>query len=107
MKYLILFIPVIFSTAAQILVKLAAGQTVKSTPWLIYMGASVVSYGLAFVLYSIAVRYFPISIASPVNTLSVMVIVFAAGILLGELVTAKQYLGVAFGVVAILLITIQ
>lgn len=105
MQYLILFIPVIFSAAAQVLVKYAANFEIKSLNWFIFIGISLVSYGLAFVLYSFTVRQFPVSVASPVNTISVMIIVFIFGILMfGEAVTIKQFAGIVFGLLSVILL---
>jgi multidrug transporter EmrE-like cation transporter len=103
-QYLFLFVPVIFSAGAQILVKVAAGYELKSLQWFIAIGLSMASYVIAFVLYSFVVRQFPINVASPVNTIAVMLIVVVAGTLLGEALGWKQLLGLAFGLVAILLI---
>ena len=74
--------PAIFSAAAQLLVKGAAKYEVKTTNWLIFIGLSLVSYMMAFGLYSFTVRNFANSIASPINTIAVMIIVFILAALL-------------------------
>ncbi|MBL8015111.1 MAG: EamA family transporter [Candidatus Doudnabacteria bacterium] len=107
MQYALLFIPVVFSAGAQILVKWAAQFEIKTVNWFIFIGLSMASYVAAFVLYSFTVRQFPINIASPVNTIAVMVIVFLAGYLMGEAVSARQLLGIVFGLIAIVLIVIK
>jgi drug/metabolite transporter (DMT)-like permease len=68
--------PTIFSAAAQLLVKDAAKYEIKTSNWLIFIGLSLVSYTVAFMLYSFTVRNFPISTPSPINTIAVMIIVF-------------------------------
>ena len=105
MKFLVLFMPVIFSAAAQLLVKGAAKYEIKTNNWLIFIGLSLVSYVMAFVLYSFTVRNFPISIASPINTIAVMIIVFIlAALLFGEVITAQKVLGIVVGLIAIILL---
>ena len=105
MKFSVLFMPVIFSAAAQLLVKGAAKYEIKTTNWLIFIGLSLVSYMMAFGLYSFTVRNFPISIASPINTIAVMIIVFIlAALLFGEVITAQKVLGIVFGLIAIILL---
>ena len=102
---LFMFMPVIFSAAAQLLVKGAAKYEIKTSNWLIFIGLSLVSYVIAFVLYSFTVRNFPISIAGPVNTIAVMIIVFIlAALLFGEVITAQKILGIMFGLIAIILL---
>jgi len=60
---------------------------------------------VAFVLYSFTVRNFPISIASPINTIAVMIIVFIlAALLFGEVITAQKVLGIVVGLIAIILL---
>jgi drug/metabolite transporter (DMT)-like permease len=107
MEALLLFVPVIFSAGAQILVKFAANHEIKSINWFIFIGLSMVSYVVAFVLYSFTVRHFPINIASPVNTISVMIIVVAFGLFIGEVLSVRQLVGVAFGLVAIVLLLLK
>src|SRR5438128_670653 len=90
MKFSVLFMPVIFSAAAQLLVKGAASYEIKTSNWLIFIGLSLVSYVVAFVLYSFTVRNFPITVASPINTIAVMIIVFLlAALLFGEVISAQ------------------
>ena len=56
-------------------------------------------------LYSFTVRNFPISIASPINTIAVMIIVFIlAALLFGEVITAQKVLGIVVGLIAIILL---
>jgi len=47
-KLSLIFMPAIFSAAAQLLVKGAAKYEVKTTNWLIFIGLSLVSYMMAF-----------------------------------------------------------
>ena len=105
MRFAVLFMPVIFSAAAQLLVKGAANYEIKTTNWMILIGLSLVSYVVAFVLYSFTVRNFPITIASPINTIAVMLIVFIlAALLFGEVISAQKVLGVMLGLIAIILL---
>jgi drug/metabolite transporter (DMT)-like permease len=105
MKYLILFVPVIFSAVAQLFVKAAARHELKTTQWFIFIGMSLVAYVVAFILYSFAVREFPLSVASPVNTIAVMVIVFIlAALLFGEVISLQKAIGIGLGLISILLL---
>ena len=95
--------PAIFSAAAQLLVKGAAKYEVKTSNWRVLIGLSLVSYVVAFVLYSFTVRNFLITVASPINTIAVMIIVFILASLFGEVITAQKVLGIVFGLIAIIL----
>ncbi len=104
-KYVILFAPVLFSVLAQLLIRQAAFKEWKSSAWFLTMGASVVAYFLAFALYSVTVRYFPISVASPVNTILVMLLVVCGGTLLwNEPFGVHQAAGTILGILSLLLI---
>jgi len=104
-KIVILFAPVIFSSFAQIFIKNAGLHEVKSVHWFVYVALSIASYVIAYVLYSITVRIFPISIASPVNTLSVMIFVVLTGIgYFNEVFSGTKLVGLIFGVLSIILL---
>ena len=104
-KYLVLFAPVIFSTVAQLLLKQAGLKELKSTAWLLTMGGSVAMYGLALALYSVALRYFPVSLVSPVNTIACMLLVILGGTFFwSEPFSVRQVLGTLLGVLSMLLI---
>ncbi len=107
MPYVLLFLPVLFSAGAQIFIKQAAKFELKTTNWFIFVGLSLAAYVISFVVYSFTVRQFPISIASPVNTISVMIIVVAFGLVIGEVLTIRQLIGVGFGLASILLLLIK
>src|SRR5438445_10226085 len=97
MKFSVLFMPVIFSAAAQLLVKGAASYEIKTSNWLIFIGLSLVSYVVAFVLYSFTVRNFPITVASPINTIAVMISVFLLpALLFRENIYAQKLLRIVF-----------
>ena len=104
-KYVILFLPVFFSTIAQILVKQSSFKELRSFSWYIVMGGSLVAYFFAFGLYAVTLRHFAISVASPVNTISVMLLVVISGIVLwGEPLGIRQVSGLLLGCVALLLL---
>ncbi|MCI5217599.1 MAG: hypothetical protein D3914_00015 [Candidatus Electrothrix sp. LOE2] len=103
-KYFILFMPVLFSVVAQLLIKQAARKEWKSMGWFLTMGGSILSYILAFVLYSVTVRYFPVSVASPVNTILVMLLVIAGGtIFWQEPFGMQRAVGAVFGILSLIL----
>ena len=105
MKYVILFLPVIFSVIAQILVKVASEYEIKAPIWLLFISLSIFAYMLAFVLYSYALRFFPISLASPVNMIAVMIFVVIIGVIfLGEAFSLGKIFGIFFGIISILFI---
>lgn len=101
-KCFFLFMPVLFSAAAQLLIKQAALKEWKSMGWLLTMGSSVLCYILAFALYSVTVRYFPVSVASPVNTILVMLLVIAGGIFFWqEPFGMRRAIGAILGIIAL------
>ncbi len=104
-KYFILILPVLFSAAAQLLIKQAALKEWKSTAWLLTMSGSVAAYFLAFAAYSVTVRYFPVSIASPVNTILVMLLVMSGGVVFwNEPFGFRQATGAALGLSSLVLL---
>ena len=105
-KYILLLLPIISSITAQITIKFAGKYTLYSSKWIILMLISIVFYLISFVLYSFAVRHFPISIASAINTVAVMVGVYIIGIFfLSETKNMLSFIGVLLGVVSVILIS--
>ena len=103
-KYFFLFAPVLFSVAAQLLIKQAALKEWKSMGWLLTMGGSILAYILAFALYSVAVRYFPVSVASPVNTILVMLLVIMGGVVFWqEPFGIQRVMGAVLGILSLIL----
>lgn len=92
---------VLTSAAAQLLIKRAAAHALLSPAWIAWMSASGVSYAASFVLYSVVLRRFSISVISPVMTVSVMCTVVLAGVLMGETLGVRQWAGLVLGVGAV------
>ncbi len=104
-KYIILFLPVIFSTIAQILVKYSSVRELRSFSWYAAIGLSLATYVVAFALYSFALRYFDLSVAGPVNTISVMLLVVVSGVVIwGEPFGLRQTCGLILGIIALFLL---
>lgn len=97
---------VLFSTVAQIFMKVATGHEALRIPWLALIGGSIVAYLGSFVMYYLALKHFPISKVSPVMTVGVVVLVVAFGILTGEILTTRQMTGILFGVLSLVLLLV-
>ena len=95
---------ILFSSLAQVCLKRATSYEDNQTWWLVYVASSVLSYGLAFAAYYLALRHFSISRVAPIMTVGVIVIVVAYGVLAGETITTRHAAGIVLGVLAILLI---
>lgn len=89
---------VLTSALAQIFIKRAAAHAPFSQSWLGWMGGSALSYAASFVLYSIVLRRFALSTVGPVMTVAVMCTVVLAGLLMGEALGPRQWIGLALGV---------
>ncbi|MDD3319912.1 MAG: SMR family transporter [Paludibacter sp.] len=105
MKYILVLLGVLFAVVAQILIKNASGNVFFEKKWIVLMLLSVSAYGIAFFLQSYIFKFFPLSKIGPVMAVAVMILVFGSGILLfGEEISAKQAIGVLFGILSIYLI---
>ena len=105
-KYIFLIAGVIPSALAQILLKFAAEYNKIGNGGfvILFVALAVCSYGVAFILYTIVFKYFPVSVASPIMTVCVMLIVFAFGFFIGETITIKQVIGCVLGICSVILI---
>jgi len=95
---------IVFSSLAQIFLKRATLLEAKEVYWFWSVSSSALCYLISFAAYYMALRQFSISRISPVMTVGVVLIVVAYGYWMGETVTARQSIGVLFGVISILLL---
>ena len=104
-KYIFIPFGILASATAQMFMKKASGLSIKDFLFYIYFGSAGLSYVFSFVLYTLVLKYFPISKISPVMTLGTMIIVILLGIFMfQENLTFKQIIGITFGAIAIILI---
>lgn len=94
------------SALAQIFLKYAAQFQARETRWFLCMGASLVSYGASFFLYAAILRTRDLSKISPIMASAVAILVVLAGsALFGEQISIKRAIGIAFGLVALYLLS--
>jgi drug/metabolite transporter (DMT)-like permease len=106
-KFLLIPIGIAASALAQVLLKKAAVFSFSDALFYVYFCCAGLSYVVSFGLYAVILKYFPISKISPVMTLGTMALVLATGVLFfKEIITVKQIIGIALGIIAILLIII-
>ncbi len=95
----------VFATAfAQVLLKKASYYDIKTSPWLILMGISAVSYAASFVLYSRILKHYPLNKIYPAMTVGQIILVTVYGLWIGEVIDARHALGLILGLLAIYLI---
>lgn len=113
MKWLILILGILSNASASVLIKVAMTNT--SVPIQLSKPLSIIGniplvaglslYGLAFVLYAVALTYLPLNIAHPTLTSgSIALVAIASVTFFGESFTMVNMIGVLliiFGVVAL------
>ena len=104
LKYLLIPVAVLFSASAQILLKKTAGYENWSREWLIFLIISCLLYGISFFVYLYLLRVHPISKIYPTLTIVVIVAITVYGILIGEKVSVKNYIGLALGLGSVYLV---
>jgi drug/metabolite transporter (DMT)-like permease len=103
-KYLLIIFGVLSSAIAQMFLKKTSGLSFGNIAYFIYFGLAGMFYVASFGLYTLILKYFPISKISPVMTLGTMTMVVISGILMfHEIITTKQLIGMVIGAVAIVL----
>ena len=104
-KYLFIALGILSSAIAQMLLKKASALSFRDGLYYFYFCSAGVSYVVSFVLYTLILKYFPITKISPVMTLGTMTVVIILGVLIfHEIISIKQMIGIALGAVAIILI---
>ncbi len=105
MKYGVAALCVLLTASAQVLLKQTSAYETGSRSFILFIVASMLTYCLAFLAQSQAMRFFPLSKISPAMSIATMICVFAAGIFLfKEQIIIKQIVGIALGTISIYLI---
>jgi len=104
-KYFLIVLGVLSSAIAQMFIKKASGLSFGNVLFFIYFCLAGIFYVGSFGLYTLILKYFPITKISPVMTLGTMTMVVIFGIFMfHEIITIKQVIGMVIGAVAIVLI---
>jgi len=105
MKYILLFLSVIFAVLAQILLKKASFVTPYEKKWLFLISLSILSYAITFIFQTYIYRFFELSKVGPFSAIAIMIIVFLSGALFfGEQIHVREMVGVLLGLISIYLI---
>lgn len=105
MKYLVVAIGVLLTVSAQVLLKTTSLYELWSKKFILFVGASMLTYCLAFLAQSYVLRLFPLSKVSPAMSIATMMLVVVFGVLLfNEQIVLKQVIGIVLGGVAVYLI---
>jgi drug/metabolite transporter (DMT)-like permease len=104
-KYILIPLGIAASATAQIFLKKASYLSHEKNLFYVYFFLAGLSYVVSFGLYTIILKYFPITKISPVMTLGTMAVITVIGIILfHEIISVKQMIGLTFGIIAIILI---
>lgn len=114
MKWLLLFLGIAANASASLLIKLAQLPTrhtpLINHPWLLFLNwqllLGILFYGVAFVLYAVALKFFPLNVAHPMLTAGAIAsVAILSVVVLDERFTASMMLGLGFMAVGIILLT--
>ncbi len=104
LRYALIPVSATLSALAQILLKHTSSRSPWSASWFVWLALSAALYGLSFFAYAYLLRLHPVSRIYPLVTVIVIVVVSAYGFLIGESFGLRHLLGLALGIVAIVLL---
>ena len=116
MKWLILFLGILSNASASVLIKVAMTNTSEpiqlSKPLSIIGNIPLVSgislYGLAFILYAVALTHLPLNIAHPILTSgSIMLVAFCSVVFFGETLSTINTVGIVLIILGVVALTIN
>lgn len=116
MKWLILILGITSNASASALIKLAVSSQEKklsiNDPLSILMNVPLVSgiilYGLAFVLYALALHYLPLNVAHPVLTSgSIALVSMISVVAFGEQLTFSSIVGIGLILTGVVVLTMR
>jgi multidrug transporter EmrE-like cation transporter len=116
MQWLILILGVLSNASASILIKVAMtskqNQIEISNPLSIIGNSTLIIgvglYGLAFILYALALTYLPLNIAHPILTSgSIALVSIASVIFFGEVLSPINIVGIALIILGVCALTVK
>ncbi|NCA93571.1 MAG: hypothetical protein EOM84_00155 [Sphingobacteriia bacterium] len=105
-NFLLVFVGIAMSALAQVMLKKSGEfEFFKEFNFLLFFFLGGFFYVISFGIYAYILKIFSISKISPVMTIGTMLLVVIAGnFLFKESITAMQIIGVALGIISIMLI---
>ena len=116
MKWIILVLGILSNASASVLIKVAmtgASEPIQlSRPLSIIGNIPLVTglslYGLAFILYAIALTYLPLGVAHPILTSgSIALVSIASVVLFGETLSSINMIGLLLIIIGVVALTIN
>ena len=98
-------IGILTTVAAQIFLKIAGQFDMFKIKWIVSIFISLFSYGISFISYYMAVKYFEISKVSPIMMASTMVLISLYGFVTGESLNQIKISGIALAIISIFLLS--
>lgn len=89
---------------AQIILKSGSSFDVLSRKWILYLGLSLSSYGISFVSYYLALKFFEITKVAPIMMVSTLGLVALYGFWSGESFNPVKLCGILMAIMAIIFI---
>jgi small multidrug resistance pump len=114
MKWLVLLLGIAANASASLLIKLAQLPSRQAPlihhPWLLFLNwqliLGIALYCIAFALYAIALKYFPLNVAHPMLTAGAIAsVAILSVVVLDESFTTTMLVGLGFMAVGIILLT--
>lgn len=107
MEYVYLFMAILTLSAGQIVQKKAADQLTELSAWknkYLLMIAPLMLLGT--VLWLFALKYWPLSVAYPVMSINIILVMLYSRAFMGDVISTKQWFGVFNIVLGICLISL-
>jgi drug/metabolite transporter (DMT)-like permease len=96
-RYVLVFLGVLITAMAQVLLKRSSGAQIWSKHWFIFLIMSLFLYVLSLGVYFFILKLFPLSTIYPVMTISVILLISCYGIIIGENITIRYLIGLLLG----------
>jgi drug/metabolite transporter (DMT)-like permease len=102
--YVYVFVGILATSTAQVLLKLGSKHQVFSFSWVLFLSTSLFVYSTAFLFYYMALRSFEISKLSPIMMASTVSLVAICGFALGEQISLLKIVGIALSILSVFII---
>jgi small multidrug resistance pump len=114
MRWLVVLLGIVSNASASLLIKLALQPPHRlpslQAPWEIFQNwplmAGLILYGSAFILYAVALKFFPLNVAHPTLTAgAIACVAILSVVVIGEALRPAMLAGLGFIVLGVILLT--
>jgi drug/metabolite transporter (DMT)-like permease len=93
------------SSTAQIFLKSGSSFDILSKKWIVFLFLSMLTYGISFLCFYLALRFYEITKIGPIMMVGTVSIIAVYGFIVGENISLSKIVGILLALLSIVLLS--